>query len=234
MAPPTGSSSSRISSRTEEISYSADTPAVVQLSGVAMGRSHHSLRPWLIYPPEDRNSQGSAVAGRVHRGIEWISVSSSTFSGVGGMQRLIHNARPLLVMRPRRFPVEADVMIRLTINDEDFILEVPFPGIHIPADGRYFPPGSLQIVVDEHERQVIDAFTTLPTPVEVSTVPCSGWCKKQHIYSRSGMLEMAVVFFDRNGWLIACRENLFAGDAIRTGARWWRYDYSRPQPEVRA
>jgi hypothetical protein len=232
MARPTGSSSSRISSRTDEISYSADTPPVVHLSGVALGRAHHFLRPWLIPAPEDRTSYQNAAAGRVHSGIEWISVSPSTFSGVGPTrQRLIHNARPLMVMRPRQFPVEPDVMTKLAINDTDFILEAPFPGIHIPVDGRYFPPGSLQIVVDENERQVIDSFTTLPTPVEVPMVPCSGWCRKQHIYTHNGLDEMAVVFFDRNGWPIACRENLHDKHWTRTGVKWWRYDYSRPEPD---
>lgn len=235
MARPTGSSSSRISSRTGEISYSAETPPVVHLSGVALGRAHHSLHPWLIHAPQDRDSQGVAVIGRAHTGIEWISVPPSTFSGSGPTpQRLIHNARPLRVMRTRRFPVEPDVMAQLTVNHGDFTLVAPFPGIHIPVDGRSFPPGSLQIVVDENERQVIDAFTTLPTPVEVPSVPCSGWCKRQHIYIHFGMVEMAVVFFDSNGWPIACRENLFDRHLSRTGAKWWRFDYCRPQPEVRA
>jgi len=234
MPPPTGSSSSRISSRTEEIIFTAETPPVVQLAGVAMGRSHHSLRPWLIDAPQDRNSQGAAAAGRVHTGIEWISVSPLTFSGNGeAHQRLIHNARPLTVMRPRRFPAEADVMIKLAVNNDDFILEAPFPGIHIPPEGRYFPPGSLQIVVDEQDRQVLDEFTTLPTPVPVDLVPCSGWCKKQHVYIHSGLIEMAVIFFDRNGWPIACRENVLDRTWTRTAVKWWRYDYSRPQPEMR-
>lgn len=234
MTPLTGSSSSRTSSRTEEITYSAETPPVVHLSGVALGRAHHSLRPWLIHPAENRNSMGAAAAGCRHDGIEWISVSRSTFSGNGeAPQRLIHNARPLTVMRPRRFPVEADRMIKLAINDGDFVLEAPFPGIHIPPDGRYFPPGSLQIIVDENERQVIDPFTTLPTPVEVPSVPCSGWCKRQHIYTDFGMVERAVVFFDRNGWPIACRENQFDSHWTLTSTRWWRFDYSRPQPEGR-
>jgi len=235
MAPPTGSSSSRTSSHTDEISYSAETPPVVQLSGVALGRAHHSLRPWLIHALESRNSVGDAAAGRRHDGIEWISVSRSTFSGNGeAQQRLIHNARPLNVMRPRRFPVEAENLIRLAVNDGDFILEAPFPGIHIPPEGRHFPPGSLQIIFDLDERQVIDQFTTLPTPVEVPTVPCSGWCKKQHIYTHYGNVETAVVFFASNGWPIACRENLFDRHLTHSGARWWRFDYSRPQPEVRA
>jgi hypothetical protein len=38
-----------------------------------------------------------------------------------------------------------------------------------------------------------------------------------------------VVFFDKNGWPIACRENFF-NDADRKAVRWWRYDYSRPLP----
>lgn len=237
MAPPTGHSSSRTSSRFDEISDSVETPLVVHLNKVAMGRSHHSLRPWMIHAPDlvSISSPLGALAGRVHDGIDWISVSPSTFSGNGeAQQQLVHNARPVTVLRAGRFPVEPEMMIRLAINDSDFILQAPLPGIHIPADGRIFPPGSLQIIVDADQRQVINQFTTLPTPVEVPTVPCSGWCTRQHIFTDFGMVERSVVFFNGYGWPIACRENLFSPNCIRIGTRWWRFDYSRPQPEVRA
>lgn len=233
MPPPTGYSSSRISSRSDEISYSAETPPVVQLAGVALGRAHHCLRPWLIQTPTDLHSERSLVPGRVHTGIEWISVTRSIFSGGrASPQRLIHNARPVVVMRPRRFNMDPDVMMKIAINDGDFILEAPFPGIHVPVDGLYCPPGSLQIVVDNQERQVISAGTTLPFAEQVDHVPCSGWCRKQHIYTQSGMVEMSVVFFDRNGWPIACRENHLDGTWTRSGVTWWRFSYSRPQPDV--
>ncbi len=234
MAPPTGSSSSPTSSRTEEISDSVDTPLVVQLGGTALGRAQHALRPWLIHQAPDSHSMGAAVAGRLHSGIEWISASPSVFSGNGkARQRLILNARPVTVMRPRRMPIDPDRMLCLAVNNSgDFRLHAPFPGIHIPPEGRYFPPGSLQIIVDEDERQVVDQFTTLPEPVRVSSSPCSGWCKRQHIFSNFGLSEQAVVFFDRHGWPIACRENMLDHQFGRSWIRWWRFDYSRPQPEV--
>ena len=224
MAPPTGSRSLQTSSRVE-ISISADTPVIVELAGVDLGRNKHLLKPWLTPPPLDRNSMGRLRAGKgVLNGIEWISVNNSNPSEAG--RRLIHNARSVLLMRA---PHEPEALQRITINDKDFTLNAPFPGINIPEEGRHFPPGSLQLIVDEHDRQIIDATTTLPIPVPVATTPCSGWCRKQHIYSDFGMVELAVIFFNDAGWLIACRENIHNRDQ-RTGVRWWRFDYSRPDP----
>jgi hypothetical protein len=40
-----------------------------------------------------------------------------------------------------------------------------------------------------------------------------------------------VIFFNSNGWPIACRENVLSND-LRTGVCWWRFDYSRPDPAV--
>lgn len=229
MAPPTGSRSLQTSLRVEDLTISADTPPVVQLAGVALGRNHHLLKPWLTRPPLDRKSMGQLRAGKgVLNGIEWISVRNSNPSEAGQERRLIHNARPVLLMRA---PDEPEALQRITINDGDFTLNAPFPGINIPEEGRHFPPGSLQLIVNEHDRQIIDDTTTLPTPERVATTPCSGWCRKQHIYSDFGMVEVAVIFFNRNGWPIACRENL-RHYGLRTGVDWWRFDYSRPDPVV--
>ena len=73
----------------------------------------------------------------------------------------------------------------------------------------------------------------LPTlaPELVNALPCSGWCKKQHVYIHHGMTEKAVIFFNASGWPIACRENIFDG-INRVCVRWWRFDYSRPQPTL--
>jgi hypothetical protein len=227
MAPPTGSRSLQTSSKVAEITISADTPAVVELAGVALGRNHHLLKPWLTPPPLDRNSMGRLRAGKgVLNGIEWISVSNSNPSEAG--RRLIHNARSVLLMRA---PHEPEALQRITINNGDFTLNTPFPGINIPKEGRHFPPGSLQLIVDEHDRQIIDDTTTLPIPERVATTPCSGWCRKQHIYSGFGMVELAVIYFNGAGWPIACRENVLNND-LPTGACWWRFDYSRPDPAV--
>jgi hypothetical protein len=215
------------SSKVAEITISADTPAVVELAGVALGRNHHLLKPWLTPPPLDRNSMGRLRAGKgVLNGIEWISVSNSNPSEAG--RRLIHNARSVLLMRA---PHEPEALQRITINNGDFTLNTPFPGINIPKEGRHFPPGSLQLIVDEHDRQIIDDTTTLPIPERVATTPCSGWCRKQHIYSGFGMVELAVIYFNGAGWPIACRENVLNND-LPTGACWWRFDYSRPDPAV--
>ena len=225
MAPPTGSASLQTSSRVAEISISADTPVMVELAGVALGRNKHLLKPWLTPPPLDRNSMGRLRAGRgVLNGIEWISVSNSNPSEAG--RRQIHNARSVLLMRA---PHEPEALQRITINAGDFTLNAPFPGINIPEEGRHFPPGSLQLIVDQEGRQIIDASTTLPIPEQVATTPCSGWCRKQHIYSDFGMVELAVIFFNDAGWPIACRENIHNRDQ-RTGVCWWRFDYSRPDP----
>jgi len=227
MAPPTGSRSLQTSSKVAEITFSADTPAVVPLAGVALGRNQHLLKPWLTPPPVDRNSMGRLRAGRgVLNGIEWISVSNSNPSAAGHERRRIHNARSVLLMRQSDEP---EILQKITINDGDFSLHAPFPGINIPEEGRHFPPGSLQLIVDEDGQQIIDDTTTLPIPEQVATTPCSGWCRKQHIYSDFGMVEVAVIFFDRNGWPIACRENL-RHYGLRTGVDWWRFDYSRPDP----
>lgn len=203
---------------------------MVQLAGVALGRNHHLLKPWLTPPPENWHSMAPLRAGRgVLNGVEWISVRPSGPVETGQpLRRLIHNARSVLLMRA---PHEPEILQRITINDDDFHLNAPFPGIHIPEEGRYFPPGSLQLIVDEQDRQIIDLTTTLPIPERVATTPCSGWCRKQHIYSGAGMVELAVIFFNGAGWPIACRENVLNRD-LRTGVIWWRYAYSRPQVEV--
>jgi hypothetical protein len=182
--------------------------------------------------------QAGAVAGMEHNGIEWISVQHS--GNYGSRQlRLVHNARGVL-LTPWGIQQE-DSLKELQINDGDFVLHAAPPGMTIPVAGRYFPPGSLQIIVDDNELQITTQHTTLPTPVQVASVPCSGWCKKQHIYIDHGMTEKAVIFFDKNGWPIACRENLFSianhvaaqnifTEENRVAVRWWRYDYSRPLP----
>ena len=230
MAPPTGSVSLQTSSKRAEITISADTPQVVNLAGVALGRNHHLLKPWLTPPPLDRNSMGRLRPGKgVLNGIEWIewiSVNNSNHSETGQERRLIYNARSVRLMRA---PREPEALQRITINDGDFTLNAPFPGINIPEEGRHFPPGSLQLIVDKHDRQIVDATTTLPIPEPVATTPCSGWCRKQHIYSDFGMVELAVIFFNGAGWPIACRENIHNRDQ-RIGVCWWRFDYSRPDP----
>jgi hypothetical protein len=227
MEPPTGLRLLQTSSKVANLSVSADTPPVLQLAGVALDRNHHLLKPWLTRPPLDRNSMGRPRAGKgVLNGIEWISVRNSNPSEAGQERRLIYNARSVLLLRA---PHEPDTLQRITINDGDFTLHAPFPGINIPEEGRLFPPGSLQLIVDEHDRQIIDETTTLPIPERVGTTPCSGWCRRQHIYFDFGMVELAVIFFDRNGWPIACRENILNND-LRVGVCWWRFDYSRPDP----
>jgi hypothetical protein len=115
--------------------------------------------------------------------------------------------------------------------DGDFIMYTPPCGISVPPIGVYFPPGSLQIVVDQDERNVISDSTTLPTPMMVESVPYSGWCRKQHIYIDHCMTEKAVVFFNDCGWPIACRENVYSSQE-RVAVRWWRFDYSRPAQDV--
>jgi hypothetical protein len=215
------------SSKAEDLTISADTPPVVQLAGVALGRNQHVLKPWLSLPPLDRNSMGRLRAGKgVLAGIEWISVRNSNPSEARQERRLIYNGSSVLLMRA---PHEPEALQRITINDGDFTLHAPFPGINIPEQGRHFPPGSLQLIVDAHDRQIIDDTTTLPIPERVATTPCSGWCRKQHIYYDFGMAELAVIFFNNNGWPIACRENVLNND-LRTGACWWRFNYSRPDP----
>lgn len=229
MAPPSGSSSSLISSPTAEIFYSAETPQVLQLGGVSLHPAGHCLMPWMIHNSELHPSlQAGAVAGVEHNGIEWISVQHLGDYG-SSMWRLIHNARGILLNPWGGFIQQEDILKEVQINDGDLVLHAPPPGMTIPVGGRYFPPGSLQIIVDENVLQITNEHTTLPTPVLVDSVPCSGWCKKQHIYIDNGMTEKAVIFFDRNGWPIACRENVF-NDAERKAVRWWRYDYSRPRP----
>jgi hypothetical protein len=229
MAPPSGSSSSPISSPTAEIFYSAETRQVLQLGGVNLHPAGHCLMPWMIHDSDLHPSlQAGAVAGMEHNGIEWISVQH--LGNYGGRQlRLVHNARGILLTPWGRYIQQEDSLKELQINDGDFVLHAPLPGMTIPVAGRYFPPGSLQIIVDEYELQITNQHTTLPTPVMVDLLPCSGWCKKQHIYIDNGMTEQAVIFFDKNGWPIACRENFF-NDADRKAVRWWRYDYSRPLP----
>jgi hypothetical protein len=215
------------SSRVADLTVSADTPPVLQLAGVALDPNHHILKPWLTRSPLDRNSMGQPCVGNgVLNGIEWISVRNSNPSAAGQERRLIYNARSVLLMRA---PHEPEALQRITINDGDFTLHAPFPGINIPEEGRHFPPGSLQLIVNEHDRQIIDDTTTLPIPERVATTPCSGWCRKQHIYFNMGMNELAVIFFNSNGRPIACRENVLNND-LRTGVCWWRFDYSRPDP----
>lgn len=224
MAPPTGSSSSPISSRTGEISYSAETPQVLQLAGVQLQRTAHCLNPWMFH------EQGNAVPGLEHNGIEWISVQH--WGSYGSRElRLIHNAKGLLLQPWGQYIQEEDKLKELHINDGDFVLNAPPGGMLVPVAGRYFPPGSLQIIVDENALQVVNEHTTLPIPVLVASVPCNGWCKKQHIYIDHGMTEQAVVFFNDNGWPVSCRENILDGED-RMSVRWWRFDYSRPLPET--
>lgn len=174
------------------------------------------------------HNQSNAVPGLEHEGIEWISVQH--LGSYGNSQlRLIHNATPMILRPWGEYIQEEDKLKELFVNDGDFVLHAPSEGMVISSSGRYFPPGSLQIVVDQNNLQVANEHTTLPIPELVPTVPCSGWCKKQHIYIDHGMTEKAVVFFNGDGWPIACRENIWYG---RAQVRWWRFDYSRPLPEV--
>lgn len=224
MPPPTGYSSSPISSHTEEIFFTAETPLVHQLAGVILKKQHHVLTPWL----ESCNHPG--VAGLEHSGIDWISVQH--LGSYGSRQlRLIHNALGLLLQAETCDPLINYRLAYLQVNHVDFVLQATSGGIEIFPGGRYFPPGSLQIVVDQNDLQVVDQHTTLPTPQLVSDIPCSGWCKRQHIYANSGMTERAVIFFNASGWPIACRENIFAG-INRVSVRWWQFDYSRPLPTL--
>jgi hypothetical protein len=228
MAPPTGFSSSPTSS-SNEIYYSAETPKVHQLGGVNLQSTAHCLVPWMIHDSELHPSlQAGAVAGMEHNGIEWISVQHSGSYGSRQL-RLIHNARGILLKPWGRYIQQEDMLKELFVNEGDFVLHAPLPGMRIPVIGQFFPPGALQIIVDENELQITDEHTTLPIPAITGTVPCTGWCKKQHIYIDHGMTEKAVIFFNSSGWPIACRENLFSG-SDRVSVRWWRFDYSRPMP----
>lgn len=228
MAPPTGSSSSPTSFNTD-IYFSAETPQVLQLNGVNLQPRLHSLLPWMIHDLEIRPScHPGVVHGVEHSGITWISVGH--FGSYGSRRlRLIHNACGLLLKPWGCYIQQEDRLKELHINDGDFVLHAPPPGLHIPVGGQYFPPGALQIIVDDNELQITNEHTTLPAPHVVSAMPCSGWCKRQHIYINHGMTEKAVIIFNNSGWPIACRENVLIGDN-RALQRWWRYDYSRPMP----
>lgn len=222
MEAPTGSSSLPTSSRSDEIFSSTECPRVLQLGSVQLQRKAHCLNPWMFH------NQSHAVPGLEHEGVEWISVQH--LGSYGNRQlRLIHNATSMILRPWGEYIQEEDKLKELFVNDGDFVLHAPSEGMVIFPAGRHFPPGSLQIVVDENNLQIADEHTTLPIPELVPTVPCSGWCKKQHIYIDHGMTEKAVVFFNSDGWPIACRENIWYG---RAQARWWRFDYSRPLPEL--
>jgi hypothetical protein len=227
MAPPTGSSSLLISSRTATISFSAETPQVLELAGVNLKPSEHCLIPWAHHWQESLQAAG-AVPGIEHAGIEWIYGTPSGNCGSG--RRLIYNARELFLNPWAHYLIDQDKLKELVINESDFTLKAALPGILVPPGGRYFPPGSLQIILDDQDRQILDDGTTLPTAELVPTVNCNGWWKKQHIYVNHGMTERAVVFFNRFGWPIACRENIFDASCNRSQSRWWRFDYSRPIP----
>jgi len=171
------------------------------------------------------------VASNAMHGVEWIFVRPCGPSeGAGAARhRLVHNAKTVHLQQPLGLP-EPYVLKAININDA-FTLQLPAPGLVIPLAGLRFPPGSLQIVVDEHDQQVRTASTQLPIPQKVPTTPCSGWCQKRHLYVNFGMDELAVVFFNRWGWPIACRENYFNRRGQRVGVDWWRFDYSRPEPD---
>ena len=227
MPPPTGSSSSPISSHTEEIFYTAETPQVLQLAGVNLRKLHHVLNPWML------SGRGPGVAGLEHSGIDWISVQH--LGSYGSRQlRLIHNAHGLLLqvtpLTPRKSDQIHPCLVELQVNDGDFVMQATSGGIEM-LNRRYFPPGSLQIIVDQDDLQIVNEHTTLPTPRLVDAVPCHGWCKKQHIYVNNGMTEKAVIFFNSSGWPIACRENILHG-TDRFSVDWWHFDYSRPQPTL--
>lgn len=219
MAPPTGFSSLPISSPSDRISFSAETPQVLELAGVNLKPTEHCLTPWVHNVLESLQEAGAVP------GIEWIYATPSGNCGSG--RRLIYNARELF-LNPWRHP---NWLKELVVNEKDFILKTALPGIQLPPGGRYFPPGSLQIILDDQNRQILNDGTTLPRAELVPTVNCNGWWKKQHIYVDHGMTEKAVVFFNRFAWPIACRENVFDLAGNRSQARWWRFDYSRPVME---
>jgi hypothetical protein len=176
------------------------------------------------------HQRGQVVPGIEISGVDWISVTH--LGNYGSRQlRLIHNASGIHIKPWGRWIEKSGEMVMLAVNDGDLMLHFSAGGITVPSHGIYFPPGSLQIIVDEHGKHVIDDTTTLPLPVYVPSVPCSGWCKKQHIYIEHGMTEKAVIFFNGYGWPIACRENVL-NEQERTTVRWWRFDYSRPAQEV--
>jgi hypothetical protein len=196
---------------------------VVQLAGIDLRRNSHCLTPWMA------SHGGQVVPGLEHSGVEWISVQHLGSYG-NRLLRLVHNARCIHLKPCEGFDAIAKLRM-LQINDGDFILHAMPCGITVPPTGIYFPPGSLQIVVDQDERNVINDSTTLPIPRLVPSVPYNGWCKKQHIYVDYGMTEKAVIFFNDFGWPIACRENEFISQE-RVAVRWWRFDYSRPAQEL--
>lgn len=144
------------------------------------------------------------------------------------MLRLVINSDPIMIISGGYRSKVENILSSITVNREDFLLQAPPGGIPVSNNGKYFPPGSLQIILDDAYRQVSNEYTTLPSPALVSDCPCSGWCRKQHIYVNRGWTEKAVIFFDRQGWPIACRENMLNGNDV-VSRRWWRFDYSRPQ-----
>jgi hypothetical protein len=232
MAPPTGYNSLPTSSSSEKISYSAETPQVTEVAGVDLTRSNHCLIPWMINRSSSPGKTANTVTGLEHSGLEWISVNHSCVCGSRDL-RLIHNASPIWLRPWGNYIRMEDVLESIAINDGDLVLNAAPPGIGIPIEGRYFPPGALQFLVDEHGMQVTGQSTTLPTPVRVQSSPCNGWCRKQHIYVDHGMKEKAVIYFNSHGWPVACRENTFhPGSYCVVDWSWWRFDYSRPQPDA--
>jgi hypothetical protein len=225
MAPPSGSSSSRTSS--PSVSFSVDTTQALDAAGVDLLKSKHCIVPSMVDPSGGISRE--AVTGLEHKGIEWISVKNLVACGDSQL-KLIYNATPLFLRPWGTCIATEDTLQKLSINYGDLTLMAPPPGIGIPIRGRAFPPGSLQILLDpDTDQQVVSPATTLPAAVMVDTIPCSGWRKRQHIYAKDGMEELAVVIFDSGGSPIACRENLFNEKATRVAARWWQFNYSRPK-----
>lgn len=215
----TGSSSSPTLSSRERLFFGAATPQLIELAGISLLPENHCLIPMMHKPGQSPGTH----AGLEHQGIEWISAGHSPI--YGGEQRLIYNAREILVMPWGHYINAAERLHEILVNDYDFMLRTPLPGILVPAAGRYFPPGSLQIIVDDCDQQILNASTTIPTPEMVPSRPCSGWCWKHHIYASEGLEERAVIFFNQLGWPVACEERLPDQSSSR---RWWRFDYSRP------
>jgi hypothetical protein len=231
MTPLTGSSSLRTSSAHEKISFSAQTPQVKEIAGVDLVRTSHSLIPWMIHQPDASKAAGT-VTGMEHAGIDWISANHWQACGSRAL-RLAHNATPLWLKPWGNLVKMENLLDSIVINDGDLVINAPRPGISIPIAGRYFPPGSLQILYGQDGLQVTNASTTLPKPERVDTNPCNGWCRKQHIYCNNGMTETAVVYFNSYGWPVACKENVLEpSTGLITNVGWWRFDYSRPQPAI--
>ena len=226
----TGYSSSRTSFSFAE---TVDSPIVEALgqSNINMLAKDHRLLSQLACL-----SSASVAAGPPEKGLDWIYATPWEMHGEEGQsRRQVHNAAAAFVRRPiGKIASRHHLLQFLTVEGDDpgggFILRMPAPGLIVPPEARRFPPGALQIIIDDQGHQVVNEHTTLPEPVPFDGMPCSGWCKRRHLYRPGGIEEKAVIYYDKFGWPIACRETNLAKDGSVISQQWWGYRYTRPLP----